>query len=149
MYFEYFIISLCKRWHGSPLADTRRFINKLAGRAKGSGVGNWSRHVDYWTSIPGVVTVRYEDLLKQPVLELNRVVTELKLSNDIAHPVEIVVEDQSFERKREEFVSSGDHRNAIFLRSGKAGDWERFLSPYLLDRIMSEHRQVMMRMGYM
>lgn len=90
-------------------------------------IGNWSNHVNYWSSKDFVV-VRYEDLLKDTKYELKRILSELEINtNDTI--IEDAIKKQSFAKKKQDFIDAGDELNTKFLRSGKVGAWRNILPP--------------------
>lgn len=114
---------------------------------------SWSSHVRSWTTpsdIP-LLTLRYEDMLKQPEASFAAAV------RFIGWPLEPdrlagAVERSSFRRLREleqergfGEVLSGERR---FFRSGKSDSWRNELTPDQVSTIVKRHRAVMEEWGY-
>lgn len=122
-----------------------RFI--ILGKNNRIKIGNWSEHVTYWKQQPGVVIVRYEDLLKNTEREIKRIFDLLK----IKIPDEIIAKsakNQSFKTKKLKFIQNMDVKNATFLRNGKSGNWKNILSSPVIKKIESKHGHVMSELGY-
>ena len=142
-FFNYQIRRLNRKWGGNGLAEV---INVIRGNRR--SIGNWSSHILSWADKPGVVWVRYEDLLSDTETELSRVLQELSISVPKSQ-IRKAVENQSFTRKKSEFQSRQDIDNVRFMRSGKSGEWRSFLLPEIAREIESVHADVMRQFGYL
>lgn len=151
-YFDHEIRKLNKWWRGNPVSELlyglrSRVIATIKPSAARARIGGWSRHVQSWTHRHGIVIVKYEDLLQNTEMQLKRVLSELDIDITDTH-VKAVVANQGFERRKSDFVRSGDVTNAKFMRSGKFGDWKNYLSREVLNEIEKEHGPMMREMGY-
>ncbi len=155
-YFNHEVKKLNKMWQGNIWAELygirrygiRRFIKSLIRRKYNiTRVGNWSDHVTYWTQFPSVVVVRYEDLLRETEVALKIILDALKIDVDDETLME-TVSNQSFERKKSEFLRSGNSQNFQFLRSGETGGWKELLSPAIVKKIEIKHAHVMNEYKY-
>lgn len=124
-------------------------------------VGTWSSHLESWRErrIRGgtrMASLGYDELKVDPVAVGRRVVRELDLP-----PVEDgrfleAAHSQSFENLKRRFESAkpselplGKQFNLRFLRSGKSGDWGRFLSPRMERAVERSFGATMRDIGYM
>lgn len=128
------------------------YRNLLSIRIKGNlsfipKVNSWSQHVNFWTSLNDVIIVRYEDLHENTFLELKKVLDELGISY-ANEELNRVIENQSFAKKKKEFLEKGDTENAKFLRSGEKESWRKLLSPKLQNKIETTHKEMMKKFGY-
>ena len=110
-------------------------------------IGSWSDHVLYWSSQPGVLIVRYEDLLNNTEYEMRRILDALGITVDNEKIINTVI-NQSFDNKKENFLNSDNLSNFKFLRSGKSGGWCEFLSQPMVENIEKKHGDVMRQFGY-
>jgi aryl sulfotransferase len=113
----------------------------------------WSGHVQSWldqSDVP-VHTVRYEDLLADPVaafgaalrfVQMPATITEIERAVRYADFVEL--QRQENENGFRERVS----RTAPFFRAGRAGGWQKTLTGEQADMIEGCHAVVMARLGY-
>ncbi|MBK1696898.1 sulfotransferase domain-containing protein [Rhodovibrio salinarum] len=133
-----------------PTAETA----PMPGRQVFEKLGTWSMHVDSWMSgeTRKRLSVRYEDLLRDPIKYFTKIGMGLGLSKDRAR-IQQVVEWTSFSKLREmesqeDFVERSVNSERFF-RSGKAGGWRKQLSPKQVARIERDHGEVMRRFGYL
>lgn len=82
---------------------------------------SWTDFVRQWHGFSGAVYVRYEDLLKSTVSELQRVVLELTGTYLKFERAAEIVEEFSFTRQTGRLPGVEDKRS--FMRKGVAGDW--------------------------
>lgn len=115
---------------------------------------SWSNHVESWTkwNHPGIFTVRYEDLLADPLDQFGRVARHFGIATDRAR-IEKAVEFSSFEQlqameAQQGFVERSIHSERFF-RSGRSGGWREKLSADQVARIESDHAVQMKRFGYL
>jgi hypothetical protein len=103
-------------------------------------VHNWCRvsWQEHWQPYQeaGVPIVRYEDLLANPREEARRILHHLGIERT-REEIATAVHNQSFERKKETLLQSGETGRAKFLRVGKSGQWREKL-PADLQRRFSE-----------
>jgi len=142
LYFKHQIKRMIKSWVGNELTHFWRFL-----KGRKTQVMNWSDHVNYWSSFPNAVVVRYEDMLsdcKQTIkVSLKKVGIEYNGGN-----FDQVIERQSFHHRKLQFELEKNEDNIRFLRKGMSGDWKHFLDEELLLLINREHGETMKRFGY-
>jgi aryl sulfotransferase len=115
-------------------------------------VGDWSGHVSSWldhSEMP-VHLVRYEDLHLDTTSALIKIATFLGLSTEAA--------DQAVKAARFDVLQEQENQKGFtakvstckqFFREGRAGAWKQTLAPSHAARIVSDHKQVMERLGYL
>jgi hypothetical protein len=117
-------------------------------------LGDWSGHVQSWVDqspLP-VWTVRYEDMLTQPVSTLATIAGFLGLTTEPA-ALERAVRHARFaelqaQEARHGFIEAS-HKTARFFRRGEAGAWRDSLSPAQVAAVVERHGGVMARFGYL
>ena len=118
-------------------------------------LSSWSRHVHSWTHTPNptLLTLRYEDMLDQPLKSFGSVAKFLGL--DVARPrLDKAMKLSSFkvlkaQEQRKGFIERPAHADAAFFREGKAGQWKKILTPAQVARIDADHGDQMRRFGYL
>lgn len=117
-------------------------------------LGSWSSHVASWLeegkSRP-VLTIRYEDHLRDPEGVLRTVADHIGLSCDQAEIV-AAVKATRFDRlaaleQRDDFAERPPMAKAFF-RSGKAGGWQKVLTQEQVSGIEIAHGMMMQKLGY-
>jgi aryl sulfotransferase len=114
----------------------------------------WSGHVKSWTDDSGlpVLVLRYEDMKVNTVETFTRAVSFLGL-NAAPAEIETALEQSSFNRLKQQEEEKGfiekSARSASFFRKGIVGDWWNVLSQEQVKHIISAHREVMERFGYL
>lgn len=157
-------------WEQNSLGGTERQVFQF--------LGSWSEHVQSWTQAPGLklYLMRYEDMLLKPSETFAGLVKFLDLPEDPAR-CEMAIKFSSFDslasqEKAEGFVEAvpakehaaflgkkvveipqtatfhGEKR-IRFFRQGKLGAWRDQLTSEQVERITSDHREVMERHGYL
>ncbi len=116
--------------------------------------GSWTENVGSWTARPHPVVhvVRYEDLIAKPKEYFGGVARHLLMSpteDQLAKAIELT----GFERLREKEVAAGfverpDTTNQFF-RAGKSGQWREKLTAEQVARIVTAHKPLMRRFGYL
>lgn len=116
--------------------------------------GSWKAHVSealkFRNQFPDrMLIVRYEDLLANPIREVQLVAKFCQLPEC---NVDMAVKKCLFEKLQAEENRSGsqfkDLSNANFFRSGKAGSWQTEISESLLQQIETEHLELFTQLGY-
>lgn len=117
-------------------------------------MGDWSSHVKSWTRAPfPVLVLRYEDLLAEPVETFVRLARFLKLEGaDDQVRLHRAVEFSSFARLQEAEDRHGflerPPSSRRFFRSGRQGDWRRYLTANEARAVLDAHGPVMSAYGY-
>jgi len=107
---------------------------------------SWSEHRRPYERA-GVPVVRYEDLLSAPEEQSTRLLRHLGIERP-AEAIAAAVQNQSFARKKETLLRSGETGRAKFLRVGKSGQWRGKLPLRLRRRFTKELGQELMALGY-
>jgi len=115
---------------------------------------SWSSHVRSWVDESGlsVKVTRYEDLLRDAIPSFTAIVQAAGLPLD-PNKVKKAVEFSSFERlqtmEREGGFRERAPRADSFFRKGTVGDWRNVLTEDQATQLISAHRVVMQRFGYL
>ena len=86
----------------------------------------WVEHVAGYRR-PGVLLVRYEDMLTAPDRECSRILAHVGLEAQ-ATSIRTALSRHNFKSTKERFIQAGKTEHAEFLRSGRAGEWRNCLS---------------------
>lgn len=106
--------------------------------SKGGDFGGWSENVVAWGSRAAkTVTVRYEDLVTNPIGEVARSLSELRIPGD-----------QLRESADVPSFAELNQRWPQFFRQGKTGGWKSAMTPRLEDLFWRHHRVGMELHGY-
>lgn len=114
----------------------------------------WATHVRSWLDAPGVPVhcVRFEDLKADAAAAFDAL---LRFVGETPDPerVAVAVEAARFENLRQREADEGfkEHARratAPFFRKGKVGGWRDELSADQARRIVADHRETMLRLGY-
>lgn len=117
-------------------------------------LSSWSGHAASWIDAPGLnrLVVRYEDMVVSPHDTFSRAARFLGLPAEAAG-VSAALERSSFERLREEEERNGfvekPRRTERFFREGRVGGWHSHLTAAQAGRIVADHRDMMLRLGYL
>jgi hypothetical protein len=117
-----------------------------------------SEHINYFCRIPwkehykpylerGCFLVKYEDLLANAEYECEKILTYLGVQRQSREILE-AIENQSFEKKKAEFLKNGEIEKAFFLRSGKVGQWQEKLSQKQKQLFLSELSEDLSHFSY-
>ena len=127
----------------------------LAGSAQlPQRLSSWSAHVRSWVdeSGLGVQVVRYEDMLLRPYEIFADIVRSFRLGFD-EHRVRKAMEFSSFEVLRAQEAAHGFREKQpaakSFFREGRSGSWRDSLPTAQVQRLVSDHRGMMLRFGYL
>lgn len=141
-------IALMNRPGGEYCSDVTSLARQLRQKLNG-----WSGHVTSWLDqgdVP-VHTVRYEDLLAEPVARFgaalkfaNRPATDEEIARAVGHSDFAELQRQEAEKGFGERMPCA----ASFFRAGRAGGWRESLTRAQVDAIEQCHAAVMARLGY-
>lgn len=115
---------------------------------------SWSNHVRSWTQKrhPGMLIVRYEDMLEKPERAFPAITRFLGL-NASRERIERAIDLSSFKRLKSQEEEKGfqekSEKGSSFFRVGKAGQWRTALTPKQIDRVVEQHREQMERFSYL
>jgi hypothetical protein len=115
----------------------------------------WHEHVGAWLDNPyraEMIVVRYEDLKRAPVAELQRICALAGLTRDTAF-LERVVAGASFERMRQKEAQAGWDdpnwpRDKAFVRRGAVGSHKDEMPADVLEAFLGEARDALARCEY-
>jgi hypothetical protein len=136
------------------MSDEKSVLDNIREDAKPvvSVLGSWSRHVSSWLNADfPVATFRYEDMVSEPFETFMKIMNEIHDDPDEA-TVRAAVEMTSFDRLKAFEEKYGFRERApdvdAFFRKGEVGQWKNVLTNSQSDRIVSDHGEVMARLGY-
>ena len=115
---------------------------------------SWSEHVCSWTDEPGlnILTMRYEDMLNEPVESFAKIVEFSGLETDPKR-VAIATELSSFKKLKEQEQKYGFKEKQptakSFFRKGLAGSWRGVMTDRQIEQIINQHGDVMRRFRYL
>lgn len=150
--------------NGISIEKTVEFINNPGATSTSGKQGielqlqqkvlSWSQHVESWLDARDIqkCVVRYEDLLRDPVATLARVIEFLGLD---LNPLQVAksVEFSTFqELQKQETLSGFTERPAKadrFFRYGRSEEWREVLSDELQTKIINCHASIMRKLGYL
>jgi hypothetical protein len=139
-------------------AAIQRMLEPMAGSLPGNGPretvheirSSWDRHVRSWVK-DYCITVRYEDLLRNPHQEFTRILEQYGIEYD-QEKCERAITLSGFQglRAAEEAAGfrEGGVRGQTFFRNGKAGAWREELTEPQVKRIEHAFGEEMQRHGY-
>ncbi len=117
-------------------------------------LGTWSEHVVSWVSnghIP-VHVVRYEDMKREALNTFTKAVEAMGLKYS-EEKISAAIKNSSFERlqaqEKESFFKEKTAVSNSFFRSGKIGDWKTKLNDNQVEKIIRDHKKVMIHYNYL
>lgn len=102
-----------------------KFIESESAAPQGSDGLSWHQHVQDWWGRPGVAQLSYEELRRDTVGTLIRVLRNLGIEPD-EHVATLAADRWSFETTSGR--TAGDEDRTSFQRKGIAGDWLNYFS---------------------
>ncbi len=114
----------------------------------------WSEHVNSWTSQRDIKIhiIRYEDMLREPYKTFKGVVDFLGLS-DKQDRLQKAIEFSDFKIVKQQELDSGFKERPFyteaFFREGKVSSWKKYLTDEHVKKIIANHRDVMVKFGYL
>lgn len=114
----------------------------------------WSGHVRSWTDAPGlsVSVIRYEDMVVDTVPTFTKIVKAARLTFD-PDKLAQALNYSSFDRLQTMERAEGFRERApladSFFRKGTVGDWRNVLTEDQVEQLISAHRAIMQRFGYL
>ncbi len=115
---------------------------------------SWSAHVLSWLNAEGmnVALVRYEDMKCDPLNTFTKVARFLELPYDKIS-VEKALSHSGIEKLQAQEAKNGfkeKSQNSVnFFRKGIVGDWQKNMTEEQVQRVIDDHRDVMLRLGYL
>lgn len=116
-------------------------------------LGSWSSHVSSWTATdhPGLLVVRYEDMLQRPEATFGGLARHLGHAPS-RERLARAIENSSFKQLSRQEAEAGfverSKKTDRFFRSGRAGTWRETLSRAQIRRLVNRHRKIMELFGY-
>ena len=152
IFFNYEVSGINNRWQGALIPRMKnniyQFLRKILFKKKRIDIGNWSDHINFWDNLDDIAVVRYEDLLTNTENELKAILEKLDI-NISDEKLKKTIENQSFDKKKKEFIKNGDMFNATFMRSGKKESWKKLINSKLQLKIIRKHEEVMRKYNYL
>jgi len=117
-------------------------------------LGSWSDHVRSWTNLSPypLLVLKYEDILADPETEFKKVLKHLDVPLD-QDRLERAIKFSSFKELTKQEENSGfiekSEKSDKFFSKGQSGQWKSEMSQELIDKICTDHKQVMERYGYL
>lgn len=124
-------------------------------------IGSWSDHYNSWTKAnANLLILRYEDLLIDPLKELNKIIVFLKkfiIFNYNDFKTQNIISSTSFENLEKmekeigffEVADIENNQNKIkFFNKGKQNDWRKYLNENEIEYISSKFNYEMKELGY-
>jgi hypothetical protein len=94
-----------------------------------------------------IYMVRFEDLKTEPMIELIKILTHLKIERSYEQ-IKGAIEAQLFEKRKKEFVDAKDEAKALLLYRGEIGRHIEELSQELIELITTENYHVLKHLRY-
>ncbi len=145
--------------YGCPLDEAIRIMNDPTNGTVGNERivyevhKSWSIHVRSWTQNPhpGLLVLRYEDMLAKPMAAFSKVPQFLGLKPP-KDRIQRSIDLSSFDSLRKQEERSGfrerSNKTEKFFRVGKSGQWRDTLSQAQIDRVIEANKEQMQRFGY-
>ena len=124
-------------------------------------IGSWNDHYNSWTKAnANLLILRYEDLLIDPLKELNKIIVFLKkfiIFNYNDFKTQNIISSTSFENLEKmekeigffEVPDIENNQNKIkFFNKGKKNDWRKYLNENEIEYISSKFNYEMKELGY-
>jgi hypothetical protein len=124
-------------------------------------IGSWNDHYNSWTKAnANLLILRYEDLLIDPLKELNKIIVFLKkfiIFNYNDFKTQNIISSTSFENLEKmekeigffEVADIENNQNKIkFFNKGKQNDWRKYLNENEIEYISSKFNYEMKELGY-
>ena len=116
--------------------------------------GSWSENVSTWTLVkdPSLLVVRYEDMVDRPAETFGTIARHV-LMKHTAEQLGAAIAQSSFATLRVLEEESGFSERPAnvkrFFREGGHGQWRGLLTQPQIARVVADHREQMMRFGYL
>ena len=107
---------------------------------------SWQLHVTKYLD-RDIFYVKYEDLLNEPVTQVNRILEYLELERS-SDQIKKAIQIQSFDNKKRTFIKKSQNEKADFLRKGTSGQWKGNLTNTQIKKLKESVENLMYRIGY-
>lgn len=114
----------------------------------------WGKHAESWADAReiDVHVIRYEDMKLNSLETFYQAVKFMELDYN-RNDVEKAIKASDFNKLKEQENSEGfkerPSKTNSFFRKGEVGDWRNHLNNEQINRVISDHRDVMIRFGYL
>jgi hypothetical protein len=145
---------------GTSVDDAIGRMSMIDAETEGSDIavyevhGSWSQHVWSWTRKDNraLHVMRYEDMLADPKKAFSALANHLLIDSN-RQQLKKAIGRSSFARlqqqeKEKGFCERPPTADQNFFREGRAGQWMSVLTPVQIDRIVRDHGEQMLRLGY-
>lgn len=145
-------ISGSHHWRVTPETFLDRMILGDVAR-----LGRWDDYVKSWLEIIvnllcgnqcPVSALTYEQLLKEKEARVLATLANLNIPDVPMKQIHDAYRRQSFEERKKQIQENGDTLRRNNLHIGKSGEWVKYFSGKMHDRIWSEFGEIMQRVGY-
>ncbi|MEN0047264.1 MAG: sulfotransferase domain-containing protein [Bacteroidota bacterium] len=143
-------------FHMNKNLDIDISLEEMILEGKGLHTGKWHKHIEKWLENPydaQILFVRYEDMLQQPVQELQRICDFLKLERK-KEELLAVATGSSFKKMSEKEDTQGWDNKAWktdrkFIRKGRAGNYLEEMPEHLQAYFEEEAKQALIHFNYL
>ena len=124
-------------------------------------LGSWNDHVKSWTNMnQNLLLIKYEDLIKNPLNEINKIIKFLANLIDFSYneeKINNIINSTSFEVMKKKEAEKGFHESVMdnsgenkvnFFNLGKENKWEKYLNSEDQEFIKEKLGLEMKELGY-
>ena len=124
-------------------------------------LGSWNDHVKSWTNMnQNLLLIKYEDLIKNPLNEINKIIKFLANLIDFSYneeKINNIINSTSFEVMKKKETEEGFHESVMdntnenkvnFFNLGKENKWEKYLNSEDQEFIKEKLGLEMKELGY-
>ena len=124
-------------------------------------LGSWNDHVKSWTNMnQNLLLIKYEDLIKNPLNEINKIIKFLANLIDFSYndeKINNIINSTSFEVMKKKETEKGFHESVMdnsgenkvnFFNLGKENKWEKYLNSEDQEFIKEKLGLEMKELGY-
>ncbi|MAI12798.1 MAG: sulfotransferase [Rhodospirillaceae bacterium] len=117
-------------------------------------LGGWSNHYYSWFSVENLspLCLRYEDMIQNPVKSFGKLTKFLGLPKDTPR-LKRAIRNSSFQVVSQQETRSGfaeqSRAGHKFFRQGKVGSYRRVLSGDQIAKVIDNHGELMVEIGYL
>ena len=124
-------------------------------------ISSWSNNYNSWKNFPNLLLIKYEDLLKNPERELNKIINYLNKFLKISLEnikINKIIENSSFnnlkrlENEGKFYESSTNPKTGqknTFFNLGPKNNWQELLDKNISDKIERVYFKEMKELGYL
>ena len=117
-------------------------------------LGGWGNHYYSWFNVENLspLCLRYEDMIQNPVKSFGKLMKFLGLPKDTPR-LKRAIRHSSFQVVSQQETRSGfaeqSRAGHKFFRQGKVGSYRRVLSDDQIAKVIDNHGELMVEMGYL